>query len=441
MKFKFPLSLLFSCLINFLATSCYHAEYFGVPAPVMRSLQTVDQIEKAADPEISRIFNYDELLMIVLRALDVLALRNHSQNQQEYRYLYTTLSNYRDELLQSPELRSLRCKVTGDRYVSAMNGLCARKASSSEPISAKKPICLDDAEYLKKKSEIYRATQSGNSNNPEQLLQALNSAIVTFPSSKEVMDSDLYQTVYKKLIEYREQLLAHRLRCAPCPIEGPFVEFCNLVVDTDVCVGNDVLIGGDLTVCGTISGSGISSGGTGPTGSTGATGPQGPAGGPTGPTGVTGATGPGGTDYYFAFDTSTQTNPLVATYQSINFNHDGINDGGWLHTPGSSSFTAIVTGNYLFGYFITAASPQENTDLSIRLMSNGSQLTGSQASIEMDNINREYVLGKTSMFTINANDVVEVQFAGEVQNTRISSQFPANATTGVSASLSITRIS
>ena len=89
----------------------------------------------------------------------------------------------------------------------------------------------------------------------------------------------------------------NRKTCSTCPISGPSSEFCNLIVDEELCVGGDSLIQGNLTVCGKISGifntgpTGTTgnTGRTGVTGNTGATGATGPC--CTGPTGATGASG------------------------------------------------------------------------------------------------------------------------------------------------------
>lgn len=201
-----------------------------------------------------------------------------------------------------------------------------------------------------------------------------------------------------------------------------------------------------------------STGPTGSTGSTGYTGNTGPAGsvgytgstgstgqiggtGPTGSRGSTGATGPGGDDFFFAFDTTTQTNPNVATFQSINFNTNGANAGTWQHTGGTSQFICGNTGTYLFGYFVTTSSPEVATDVALRLALNGVQIPGSHMGIQVAAINTEQDLGKTLIADINANDIIQVQFAGEVQNVRIFPHFPATTgTTGVSASLSINKI-
>lgn len=183
-----------------------------------------------------------------------------------------------------------------------------------------------------------------------------------------------------------------------------------------------------------------STGSAGSTGSTGSTGQTG-ATGPTGSMGSTGATGPGGDDFFFAFDTTTQTNPNVATFQSINFNTNGANAGTWQHTGGTSQFICGNTGTYLFGYFVTTSSPEIATDVALRLALNGVQIPGSHMGIQVAAINTEQDLGKTLIADINANDIIQVQFAGEVQNVRIFPHFPATTgTTGVSASLSINKI-
>ncbi len=112
------------------------------------------------------------------------------------------------------------------------------------------------------------------------ILAILSVSTILLGNSENVLNR------YKKLHAAQDELL--KRACQPCPITQG-AQFCNMIVNQQLCVGTNAQIGGNLTVCGRISAK-LSTGSTGATGATGAIG----ATGETGPIGATGAAGKAG---------------------------------------------------------------------------------------------------------------------------------------------------
>ncbi len=116
--------------------------------------------------------------------------------------------------------------------------------------------------------------------------------LITCASTITLSNSEQVLTQYKKLCAANNELL--KRSCLTCPITQG-AQFCNVIIDDQLCVSGNTQISGNLAVCGTVNG-GIISGSVGSTGSTGPTGDTGDPGaaGATGETGAAGKAGPKG---------------------------------------------------------------------------------------------------------------------------------------------------
>jgi hypothetical protein len=113
-------------------------------------------------------------------------------------------------------------------------------------------------------------------------------------------------------------------------------------------------------------------GATGATGVTGVTGPTGA----TGPTGLTGATGSSaistGGGYFFSTSTST-----IAANANIPINSGSTVYGTGVSLTSATTVTVSTPGIYLVSYYFQGDANGGNETVSVRLLLNGTQITGS----------------------------------------------------------------
>jgi len=113
-------------------------------------------------------------------------------------------------------------------------------------------------------------------------------------------------------------------------------------------------------------------GATGATGQAGVTGPTGA----TGPTGLTGATGSSaistGGGYFFSTSTSA-----IAANANIPINSGSTVYGAGVSLTSATTVTVSTPGIYLVSYYFQGDASAGNETVSVRLLLNGSQLTGS----------------------------------------------------------------
>jgi len=113
-------------------------------------------------------------------------------------------------------------------------------------------------------------------------------------------------------------------------------------------------------------------GATGPTGATGVTGPTGA----TGPTGLTGTTGSSamstGGGYFFSTATST-----IAANANIPINSGSTVYGTGVSLTNATTVTVSTPGIYLVSYYFQGDANAGNEVVSVRLLLNGTQVTGS----------------------------------------------------------------
>ncbi|MEH7269109.1 collagen-like protein, partial [Bacillus toyonensis] len=111
---------------------------------------------------------------------------------------------------------------------------------------------------------------------------------------------------------------------------------------------------------------------TGATGGTGVTGPTGA----TGPTGLTGATGSSaistGGGYFFSTSTST-----IAASANIPINSGSTVYGTGVSLTSATTVTVSTPGIYLVSYYFQGDATGGNEVVSVRLLLNGTQVTGS----------------------------------------------------------------
>ena len=166
---------------------------------------------------------------------------------------------------------------------------------------------------------------------------------------------------------------------------------------------------------------------TGSTGQTGVTGPTGTTGqtgatGSVGFTGSTGATGPTGAccsadNYLFAYDTIAQPVATVGVFQPYTFSDNGPLDG-WSHTAGTATFTCNKTGTYLVQYdFIAIRDSSTQSSVTVRAELNGTEITGSQASVSMLNgISFPTEVTRSFIVNITAGQVLRITWTGSNVN-------------------------
>jgi hypothetical protein len=171
--------------------------------------------------------------------------------------------------------------------------------------------------------------------------------------------------------------------CPACPTGGTcFATFDNIyspgiISGQDLCISLDAQISGNLTVCGTINSNAAA---------------------------------------VFSYSSETQTVGVPApTFEDITFTDDPIING-WTHTLGDSTFTCLQAGNYLIEYdAICRITDSQLTDISIIALQNGSEIAGSQGSIQQPTNNRPLELTRSFIVSFAVNDTLKLQFTGGTQ--------------------------
>jgi hypothetical protein len=178
-------------------------------------------------------------------------------------------------------------------------------------------------------------------------------------------------------------------------------------------------------------------------------GPQG-AQGPQGDTGSQGPIGPqgsvsGGSDFVYAYDTTIQGISSASTFQDVTFNTNATIDG-WTHTTSSADFVCPTTATYLLSYRVaitfTAGVSLTTVTGSARLTNNGSEVAGSQSSVQFPiqalSTATAICVG-TQQVALTAGDTIRVRAACS----SVAADIAANGigTAPVSAALSIIRLS
>ena len=195
--------------------------------------------------------------------------------------------------------------------------------------------------------------------------------------------------------------------CPACNLTMP-AKFCSLLVENNLCVQGDAILQGDLSVCGSITSS------------------QG---------------------FVFAYSTLTQTVGVVAPqFVDILFtNSPALND--WFHVNPSADFICLQAGTYRIQYdAICRITNSQLTDISIIGVLNGTEIAGSQASVQQPTNNKPISFTRAFITSIDQNDIFKLQFTGGTQFVQLEANTGDSSLTvpvnGVrpSITLTITRI-
>jgi hypothetical protein len=124
-------------------------------------------------------------------------------------------------------------------------------------------------------------------------------------------------------------------------------------------------------------------------------------------------------NYLFSYDTTMQPVISAGTFQDITFTTDAVTNG-WTHTAGSATFANSRSGLFLIQYSSEAGSSGGGTSTaSIHAVLNGVEIPGSQASTDLTTSFQTLCISKSFVASINALDVLKLQFAGSAFNDRL----------------------
>ena len=144
-------------------------------------------------------------------------------------------------------------------------------------------------------------------------------------------------------------------------------------------------------------------------------------------------------DYVYSYDTTTQTIASADTFQDVTFNTNGQLDG-WSHTTGTANFTAGASGLYLATVDAFATKTLAGAVyFEIIGVFNGTEIAGSESSIDIDPKDITYHIQSAFLFSATAGQVFKIQMASDSTTASIA---PAAgiATTRPSIKLSIVRL-
>ena len=172
----------------------------------------------------------------------------------------------------------------------------------------------------------------------------------------------------------------------------------------------------------------------GPTGYTGERGEPGPQGnvGPTGPSGTCLSS-----NYFFAYDTTTQTQTL-GSFRDITFNTNAYING-WTHTTGTAIFNCNETALYEFAYTAMITSSVSSNIITIVATDNSNnQIPGSQCNVRVTSASM--VIPCTNVFQaqISTGSVIKLRFYPTASNGIVTST--GNATLKTSIQFSCRRL-
>jgi len=143
--------------------------------------------------------------------------------------------------------------------------------------------------------------------------------------------------------------------------------------------------------------------------------------------------------FVFAYDTTTQAVSVANTFQDVTFSNNQEIDG-WTHTPTSADFIANLTGKYNvdMGFLIEDTGAGTPLFEFIGLV-NGTEVPGSQLPEQASVNNLQMKITHNFDIDITAAQIFKIQMTATTTNAQITTA-GANATTAVSASVTITRI-
>ena len=162
------------------------------------------------------------------------------------------------------------------------------------------------------------------------------------------------------------------------------------------------------------------------TGYTGYTGPRGEQ----GATGYTGSSSCLTSNYFFSYDTTTQTQG-ASSFRDITFNTNGYING-WTHTTGTANFTCNESALYEFRYTaIVNSSAASNIITIVATDGSNNQISGSQTNIRVTSASMVIPSSNTFYAYINSGSVIKLRFYPTVSNGIITSAGNANVKTSI----------
>lgn len=146
-------------------------------------------------------------------------------------------------------------------------------------------------------------------------------------------------------------------------------------------------------------------------------------------------------NFVFAYDTTTQAIGVASTYQGLDFSNNGeIN--GWTHVVDTSIFGCTQTGKYLVTVDINnEKSTGGSEDFGMRALFDSVEVPGSMGGRGQTANNVTKNLNRTFLVDATTGQDLEIQVASTSTDVSVvPAPDPGGATTDVSASITITRI-
>jgi hypothetical protein len=149
-----------------------------------------------------------------------------------------------------------------------------------------------------------------------------------------------------------------------------------------------------------------------------------------------GSGGSTGANFVYAYDSTTQPVSSASAFQDLTLNTVA-QLNGWTHAAGSASFTNNQTGLYLVEYSVEAGSTSSaNSTVSVIAVLNGTEIPGSQASIDTRAATQNAIVSKSFIVGVSAGNTLKLQFTGTATSDRLTAN-NGSGTTKPSASLTV----
>ena len=135
-----------------------------------------------------------------------------------------------------------------------------------------------------------------------------------------------------------------------------------------------------------------------------------------------GTTGSPSGNYLFAYRSSVLAVTTPLTFQDIPINVDAQIDG-WTHTVSTAEYTNAQTGLYLIQYNAEATATTVVTGTSAILLANlnSVEIAGSRSFVAITAVTQLFPVSRSFIVSINASDVLTLQFTGSSTSVRLSS--------------------
>jgi hypothetical protein len=143
--------------------------------------------------------------------------------------------------------------------------------------------------------------------------------------------------------------------------------------------------------------------------------------------------------FVFAYDTTTQTVASADTFQDVTFDTNAEIDG-WTHTVSTADFVCGVAGTFQLTYSATTnRNGNPSPTIEFRNRKNGTEIAGSQTSVNIVSTNVHQVIGTSVIFTASIGDTITLQMAGSNDNAEID-PIGTNADASPSVRMTISKL-